>query len=159
MLTRVAFMSQQRLQALRPTPQAIVISITDSAPRAVRPVLDGYCDGLRLEFLDISEEDVNAAVGSWPMEPSQEEHERLSECRGERLPALSDAVAIRRFLDDHHAADRSVEVLVHCFAGASRSAAIAVWAAEHYGIALVDVAGRGTDEANGRPSRLLRRAV
>ncbi len=155
MLRQVSFMSLQRMQALAASPHAVVISITDSSPHAVRPALHGYRDALRLEFLDIAEEHVSAAIGSWPLEPTPSEHERLSEHRGERLPALSDAVAIRQFLDAHHVAKEPIEVLVHCYAGASRSAAIALWAAEHYGIQLVDVATRGLDEANARLGRLL----
>lgn len=149
-------MSLQRMQSLQPSAKAVVVSVTDSSPHAVRPTLRGYRDVLRLEFLDIAEEHVSAAVGSWPLEPTPQEHERLSEHRGERLPALSDAIAIRQFLDAHHAAAEPVEVLIHCHAGASRSAAIAAWVAEHYRIRLIDVAGRGTDEANERLGRLLR---
>lgn len=149
-------MSLQRMQSLPPSAQAIVVSVTDSSPHAIRPTLHGYRDVLRLEFLDIAEEHVNASVGSWPLEPTRQEHEELSGLRGERLPALSDAVAIRRFLDAHHGTPEPIEVLVHCFAGASRSAAIASWAAKHYGLPLVDVAGRGTNEANERLGRLLR---
>jgi predicted protein tyrosine phosphatase len=156
MLTSVTFMSLQRMQSLPPSAQAVVVSVTDSSPHAVRPTLHGYRDVLRLEFLDIAEEHVGAAVRSWPLEPTPQEHERLSEHRGERLPALSDALAIRQFLDAHHGAAEALEVLIHCHAGASRSAAIAAWVAEHYGIPLVDVAGRGTDEANERLGRLLR---
>lgn len=159
MLRQVSFMSLLRLQALAASPHAVVISITDSSTHAVRPALNGYRDALRLEFLDIAEEHVNAAIGSWPLEPTPSEHERLSEHRGERLPALSDALAVRKFLDTYHAAAELVEVLVHCYAGASRSAAIAVWAGEHYGIPLVDVAGCGLDEANARLGRLLRQTV
>lgn len=156
MLTRVSFFSLQHMLTLEPSPLAVVISVTDSSPRAARPALQGYRDALRLEFVDVAEEHVNVAVGSWPAEPTLQEHEELSGLRGERLPALSDAVAIRSFLDAHHGTPEPVEVLVHCFAGASRSAAIASWAAEHYDLPLVDVAGRGTNEANERLGRLLR---
>lgn len=155
MLTRVSFMSLQHFQALAASPRAVVISVTDSSPHSVRPALHGYRDALRLEFVDIAEEHVNAPAGSWPLEPTTREHEELSELRGERIPAMSDAVAIRRFLDAHHAAAEPLEVLVQCFAGASRSAAIAVWTAQSYGIPLVDVLGRGTGEANERLGRLL----
>lgn len=152
-------MSLQRMQSLPPSAKAIVVSVTDSSPHAVRPTLHGYRDVLRLEFLDIAEEHVGAAVGSWPLEPTPQEHERLSEHRGERLPALSDALAIRHFLDAHHAAAETVEVLVHCYAGASRSAAVAAWAAQYYGIPLIDVAKGGTHEANARIARLLRKTT
>ncbi len=156
MLTQVSFMSLQRVQAMAASPHVVVISVTDSAADAVRPALNGYRDALRLEFVDMAEEHVNAPIGSWPREPTPQEHEALSGLRGERLPAFSDAVAIRRFLDGHHGAAEPLEVVIHCFAGASRSAAIAGWAAEHYSVPLVDAAGRGTDEANERLSRLLR---
>lgn len=155
MLTQIAFMSLERMLSLAPNPKAIVISITDSSPRAVRPGLTGFRDVLRLEFVDIAEEHVGAAVGSWPDEPTSAAHESISGLRGERVPALSDAVAVRRFLDRHHAASEPTVVLVHCFAGASRSAAIARWAASTFGIPLDDVAGRGTLEANERVLRLL----
>lgn len=155
MLTHIAFMPLARFLSLAPDPLVVVVSITDSSPRAVRPNLEGYHDALRLEFVDVAEEHVGDAVGSWPVEPTPEEHEKLGELRGERLPALSDALAVRRFLDKHHAAANRLAVLVHCFAGASRSAAVAQWAATNYGIPLEDVAGRGTSASNERVLRLL----
>jgi len=158
MLKQVSFMSLQRMQALEASKHAIVVSVTDSSPHSVRPQLDGYRDVLRLEFIDITEEHVGAEPGAWPLEPTPLQHEQLTELWGERMPALSDAVAIRTFLDAHHAGIESIEVLVHCFAGASRSAAIAMWAAAYYGVPLVDLSGRGTGEANERLLRLLKLA-
>ena len=155
MLDEVSFMSLERVLALAPNQSTIVVSITDSSPLAVRPSLEGYRDVLRLEFVDITEEDVGAVVGSWPSEPTTEEHEQISGLRGERLPAVSDAEAVRDFLYKHHLAPERVSVLVHCFAGASRSAAVARWAAATYDIPLDDVAGRGTSQHNKRLSRLL----
>jgi predicted protein tyrosine phosphatase len=155
MLTQVSFMPLKRVLSLAPSPQTIVISITDSSPRAARPDLRGYRDVLRLEFVDIAEEHVGAAVGSWPVEPTPDLHESISGLPGERLPALSDALAVRNFLDAHHATAAPTALLVHCFAGASRSAAIAQWASMTYHIPLDDVEARGTSDANERLLRLL----
>jgi predicted protein tyrosine phosphatase len=155
MLTKIAFMPLAQVLALTPSPHAIVISITDVSPQATRPGLDGFLDVLRLQFVDVAEEHFGAEVGTWPVEPTQDEHESISGLRSERLPALSDATAVRHFLDKHHATTHQTAVLVHCFAGASRSAAVAQWAAGTYGIPLEDVAGRGIAESNQRLLRLL----
>ena len=155
MLSQISFMPLARILTLTPNPDAIVISITDVSPWAIRPNLEGYLDVLRLQFVDVAEEHFGAEVGPWPIEPTHDEHESISGLRGERLPALSDAAAVRHFLDKHHAKAEPTAVLVHCFAGASRSAAVAQWAAATYGIPLEDVAGRGTAESNQRLLRLL----
>ena len=155
MLTRISFLPLARVLVLDPNPTTVVISITDSSPRAVRPTLAGYRDILRMEFVDVAEEQFGLASGTWPPEPTLEEHEKFSGLIGERIPTHSDATAIRAFLDKHHAAPESIAVLVHCFAGASRSAAVAKWASAAYDVPIDDVERRGTDEANERLLRLL----
>lgn len=155
MLTRISFMPQARVLALDPFPSTVVISITDSSPYAVRPTLAGFLDVLRLEFVDVAEEQFCVAAGAWPPEPTSEEHEKFSGLLGERIPTLSDAIAIRAFLDKHHNKPEPVAVVVHCFAGASRSAAVAKWAGTVYDVPIDDVERRGTEEANERLLRLL----
>lgn len=158
MIAQVQFVPLACARTLPPSKDTVVISILDGAQHKHRPSFSQFRDALELTFLDLSEELVGARAGDWPNEPSDDENLLLTDLFGERLPALSDGVATVRFLRKHHRTRQSVNVVVHCFAGASRSAAVAKWTAARFGVPLVDPFGAGTRDANKRVLRMLRAA-
>lgn len=155
MLADVRFVSQEAARRFKPSRQTVVVSITDSSGASDRPDFTGFRDVLPLSFVDVSEECVGALPGCWPLQPSTCEHQFLSGLQGEEVPTLGHAQAIGSFLQKHHASSTRIKVLVHCYAGASRSAAVAKWAAQQFDVPLRDPLKRGTRDANLRVMRLL----
>jgi predicted protein tyrosine phosphatase len=88
-----------------------VISITD-LNFADAPLQEDWLDVLRLKFDDISEMDHDGYV-------------RMDELQ---------AHAIIEFARRMHEDERCEGILVHCWAGVSRSAAVAKWISEKYGL-------------------------
>lgn len=117
MFERVDFLSRAAAQTTPGMPAAVLISLTD--PGSPLPALHrGWCDVLRLQFFDADDEVAAAA-----------EAEGLRVCRPE------DAELIVAFLDRWHGvADGPSVALAHCEQGISRSAAVARFAAERYGL-------------------------
>lgn len=79
----------------------------------------------------------------------------------ERAPELSDAQAIVTFVRKHHHSSEPVRLVVHCYGGVSRSAAVAQWVAVAHGVPLPQL-GDGIhelDRANPRLLRLLDKAA
>ena len=128
MVNEIHFLSVAQAQRLRPCRRSVVISILGAAERGFRPSLDGFRDVLWLEFMDTFEEAARARPGSWPREPTTLQHWRITECAQERAPSLSDALRIAAFVQQHHTASTGLRLIVHCFQGQSRSAAVARWA-------------------------------
>jgi predicted protein tyrosine phosphatase len=89
----------------------VVISITD-INFADAPLQPGWLDVLRLRFDDISE-------------ISDDEYVRIGDVQ---------ARAIIQFVRRMHDDSRVEGILVHCWAGVSRSAAVAKWISERYGL-------------------------
>jgi len=156
MLKSVEFMSLEKIQALQPSEAIAVISIYDSATIQYLPNFDGFLDVLRLNMLDVCEEHMRQAPGSWAEEPSVGQHTEYCGIDGNYAPSLSHASAIRAFIDNLHARADEVALVVHCSFGVSRSASVAGWVSERFGIKLHDRAGKGLGEANPRLTRLLR---
>lgn len=155
MLTSVEFMSLKAVKSLASSPTAAIISIRDSSSVRDLPNFDGFMDVLPLDMLDVCEEHALHAPGSWAEEPTDEQHLRYCEIPDNFAPSLSHAQAIRAFVDRLHGCADELDLVVHCSAGVSRSAAVACWAAERFGIALRDRAGVGLGDANPRMLRLL----
>ncbi len=107
-------------------------------------------------MLDVAEEHWRLPPGTWADEPTASQHLEYCGEPDEQAPSLSHAIAIQKFLAELHADSTGIDVAVHCSQGVSRSAAVAGWAAEKFGIPLLDPAGQGLDEANPRLLRLLR---
>lgn len=107
-------------------------------------------------MLDVAEEHWRLPPGTWADEPTASQHLEYCAEPDEYAPSLSHASAIQKFLAELHADSTGFDVVVHCSQGVSRSAAVAAWAAEKFGIPLLDPAGQGLDEANPRLLRLLR---
>lgn len=155
MLKSVEFMSLKTAISLASSPTVAIISIRDSSSVRDLPNFDGFMDLLPLDMLDVCEEHALHAPGSWAEEPTDEQHLRYCEIPDNFAPSLSHAHAIRAFVDQLHDCAEELDLVVHCSAGVSRSAAVALWAAERFGVTLRDEAGVGLGEANPRILRLL----
>jgi predicted protein tyrosine phosphatase len=155
MLKSVEFMSLKSMKSLQPNESVAVISIHDSSSLRDLPTFDGFLDVLRLNMLDVCEEHMRQAPGTWAAEPSREQHYEYCGIDENYAPALSHASAIRAFVDNIHARADEIALVVHCSFGISRSAAVAGWASERFGVKLHDRAGKGLGEANPRITRLL----
>lgn len=156
MLKSVEFMSLKSMKSLQPNESVAVISIHDSSTLRDLPSFAGFLDVLRLNMLDVCEEHMGQAPGTWTDEPSAEQHSEYCGIAENYAPALSHASAIRSFVDNIHARADEIALVVHCSFGVSRSAAVAGWASERFGVKLHDRAGVGLKDANPRITRLLR---
>lgn len=118
MFERALFLSRVEAEAFPGHPGAVLVSITD--PETPAPALGPYWrDVLRLQFYD-ADDDVAEAV----------EREGLVVCHE------PDARRIVSFLERWHGEPEGPpELVAHCEAGVSRSAAVARFAAERYGLA------------------------
>lgn len=155
MLKSVEFMSLKAVKSLMPSADVAVISIRDSSTVRGLPTFAGFRDVLPLDMLDVCEEHALCGPGSWAEEPNAEQHLQYCEIPDNFAPALSHAHAVQEFVDRLHACADEIDLVVHCSAGVSRSAVVAAWTAERFGIALRDGAGVGLGEANPRILRLL----
>lgn len=157
MFKEVIFLSAEQMGLFKPSHDVVVVSILDKSEEHNRPSLEGFRDVLRLHFEDTYEECKLAELGSWPDEPSDEQHARFAQGRGERVPTLTDAAAIVEFLAKHHGTFDQLTLVAHCQGGISRSAAVASWAAVRYWAPINSV--MTTDWANKRLIRLMDKAA
>lgn len=161
MLKTVRWMSAAEVSKLAPSQGTVIISILDQFEESSRPAhLDAFADHLSLSFVDTFE---RAKTMAWPDEMTIAEHlEACAGIEGDRAPVLSDAIKIIDFATRHHESSEELDLVVHCFAGKSRSAAVAKWVNEALGVPIpgIDEAGRRLlSLANKRVLRLLRKAA
>lgn len=158
MFKEVIFFSVEEVKQVTPSDDKVVISILDPSEEYRRPSFEGFRDVLRMQFEDTYEEMKLAEDGQWPDEPSEEEHARFSQKRGHRIPTLTDAQIIVDFLAKHHGGTfDQLTLVVHCYGGISRSAAVASWAATRYWAPIN--CSRSVENANIRLIRLLNKAA
>lgn len=155
MLKSVEFMSLNALKSLVPSANMAVISIRDSSSVRELPSFNGFLDVLPLDMLDVCEEHSLQEAGGWADEPTYEQHLLYCEISDNFAPSLSHAHAIRAFVYRLHERGDEIDLVIHCSAGISRSAAVASWVAEQFRVALRDRADVGLGEANPRILRLL----
>ncbi|MEI8301646.1 MAG: hypothetical protein WCG13_00020 [Burkholderiales bacterium] len=156
MLKTVSFLSLAAFLELSPSEAVAVISIRDYSSSRKLPSFEGYRHVLPVHMLDVAEEHLRLSPGTWADEPTASQHLEYCEEPDNYAPSLSHAQAIQNFLVELDAETTGFDVVVHCSQGVSRSAAVASWAAERFGIPLIDPAGQGLAEANPRLLRLLR---
>ena len=156
MLTKIKFFGLEDLERYAPEGDAVIISVLSRQEELHRPTFVRYRDALILQFDDTTEEHFNALPGSWPATMADEDHAKAVHEPGGRAPEAIDAERIRDFVSQYHASPNKYELVVHCFAGISRSAAIALWASVRHWIPLDTSAS--TDDANKRLLRLLEAA-
>ena len=155
MLKSVEFMSLAAAKSVVPTKGVAIISIHDTSAALDLPTFSGFFGVLRVNMLDVCEEYSRKPSAVWADEPSREQHFDYCEIPNEFVPALSNARAIRTFVDELHASTEELDLVVHCSMGVSRSAAVAWWAGEYLDFTPRDRAGVGLEEANPRIKRLL----
>lgn len=119
----VKFRSRKAAETAQPDPAVAVVSITNPDGRA--DLKEGWRAVLRVEFHDIDPEKIeNAFLRADLLRvyiPMQEQQ----------------AAEIIRFVDQQVQAGCS-GFLVHCEAGVSRSAAVAKWIVDYYGLVSID---------------------
>lgn len=155
MLKSVEFMSLNAVKSLAPSAGVAIISIRDSASVRDLPTFCGFREVLPLDMLDACEEHIRLMPGSWADEPTHEQHLKYCEIQENFVPSLSHARAIHAFVDRLHDCAAEIDLVVHCSAGVSRSAAVAGWASERFNVTLWDRARVGLNDANPRILRLL----
>ena len=158
MIEDIVFLSVAEMRLVRPRLNTVVISVLDQSELRARPRprLGGFRSALALDFED-SEESLGAPA--WPDNPTDEEHALFCDGRGERVPTLEDALRIVRFVHGHQTSTERLHLVVHCFGGISRSAAVAEWAAVRCWAPLLSRGQRTTEGANRRLLRLLNKAA
>ncbi|TBR76877.1 MAG: hypothetical protein EPN64_06550, partial [Burkholderiaceae bacterium] len=157
MIEDIQFLSVDRMKRIRPDRATVVVSILDRSEAAHRPRLAGFRSVIELDFEDTCEATKLAEPGTWPDEPGEDEHSRLAQGPGERVPSLQDAKKIVDFINTNQRSTERLHLVVHCFGGVSRSAAVARWASMK---CMVPILGTiSTDRANPRLLRLLDKAA
>jgi predicted protein tyrosine phosphatase len=159
MIQEILFLSVAQMRTIKPSTQAVVISILDRSEAHERPRLDGFGDVLTLEFEDTAEEMKLAKPEQWPDEPTNAEHARFCQGKGERVPTLSDARLIVEFIEHHRKSDQALTLYVHCHGGISRSAAVAEFVSVLLWLPIANLDMRSTEHANPRLLRLLNKAA
>jgi predicted protein tyrosine phosphatase len=166
MYESVVFHARYQIKKMDPDANAIIISLTQ--PGDPVSFATGWRDVLPLEFDDICEEVFGLPEGAIPAEQEYYTHEfgaPTYRMAFYRPPAAIHAKAIRSFLARHEGGDM-VRVIVHCDQGKSRSAAVAQFVSEQYGVPILNadlikqgrVSMSDTSWANPRLLRLLRQA-
>ncbi len=150
MLKSVCFISRRAVENhLKPTPDIAIISIKDPDGKPVR--LPRGVSSTRLEFHDLYEEALNLPVGAFPdaiTPPLAVFHANFI------LPDTHHAWQIIRFIRLQAEKPNPIDLIVHCEAGISRSAAVAMFVADRYAVP-IDQANPDTSCANKRLLRLL----
>ena len=152
MIKEITFCGIIKFKKIQKNTSTAVISILDESEQGSRPKLNGFFKILKLTFEDRSEQ----GTDFWPDEPTIAEHKQYTNSLVEKVPTLDDAKKTVEFLDHLHADAKPIVLVVHCFAGVSRSAAIASWAASRYWAPLAT--SNSTERANPRLIRLLNKA-
>lgn len=120
-ITKVEFCGREQAEDTPGRPDTAVISITD--PGGTAKLQDGWGAVLRVAFMDY---DLDSMVSPWLR--GQAEKSGLA-------PTALHAVQIVNFVW-HPPRPSITKLLVHCEAGVSRSAAVALWAWEQFGLVI-----------------------
>lgn len=167
MFESVVFVRRFVAQELPPDANTVLISLT--SPNDPARIANGWRDVLRLEFHDVYEEALGVSTVSIPDEQEHYTHEFGAPSYGMalyRLPTSVHAKAIMDFLTRNEGGCCDfVNVVVHCDQGKSRSAAVAQFVADRYGVPILNtepvwqdrVSMLDTSRANPRLIRLLGR--
>jgi len=135
MISSVDFLSRWFFESRQPAANEAAISVGDH-DQATPAVLDGYGEkALRVQFLDVEPED------SW---------KHGFDIRHCLTPEQAEQIAV--FLRRIHASEDRIDLIVHCEAGVSRSAAVALAAVAYTGCGRRE---RDASCANTHVTRLL----
>ena len=140
MIRTVVFLSKKAFEKhLKPTSSTIAISI-GAADEGAPPRLDrGFAGAIRLEFDDVYEESLNLPVGFFPdLHPRHHDGVRIF-AGNANVFDFNDAHKINRFIGHYAVKPEPYDLVVHCFAGVSRSAAVALHSSFRYGARITGV--------------------
>lgn len=154
MLKTVEFMSRKRAQCLPPSRTTAVISICGVGGQRAR--LSRFLDVLYLEFGDMAEEWLGIPEG---LIPEVTLDGSIPFWKDQALPMAAEAHQAVAFIENLAGLEAKIDLVVHCMAGISRSAAIALYAAERYAVPLMHYDAPDTSGANPRMLRLLRKVT
>lgn len=156
----VIALSLNKARLLSPRNDAVMISILghDEAHSCQRPESTGWGDMLFLEFEDASEESVLARPGAWPDEPTDDQNKLLMGKEGRCVPSMSHANQIAHFVLHNHVKKDMVDLIVHCYAGTSRSVMVASKVVEWMNLPMDRALLPLIPHANARLGRLLDKA-
>lgn len=125
-IRRIVHLSEAACLAESPRPSAAVISITEPGRTAPLPFVEHWGALLRVQFAD-AEFDASMLKRSAARGMPQDLGAKGFPCRERCSPIVT-------FLDDVAANATLTELIVHCHAGQRRSAAVAKFAAERFGV-------------------------
>jgi predicted protein tyrosine phosphatase len=156
-LRSVSAISLEKARGLRPKADTLLISILgrQEAHTRRRPVLSGWRSVLLMEFEDASEEAVMAKPGSWPLEPTDEDNDQILGRHRGQVPSMRHARQIVEFLKSHHGSGEDLNLIVHCYAGVSRSVMVASKVCDWCGLESTKDLENRLEYANKRLGRLL----
>jgi len=156
MIGDIVFLSEKQAIAYRSLRPTIGISIFNSDAEPPKLNHTRYAGLIRLQFDDSSEETLGIdgipdLVNGW-------QNGRRIILNGNELCDFNDARKIFTFLQHHANQETKVDLMVHCEAGISRSAAVAQFAALQFGGTVMNT-NRDTSGANKRLLRLLNKVA
>lgn len=158
MLKDIHFMGHREANFLEPRWDTVVISILDPTEEEVRPPqLHEFRDALELTFVDVFE---GPSEQSWPDQMSAKEHAAATSMATGKAADIGDAKRLVEFIHRYHESPEEIRLVVHCYGGVSRSAAVAKWAGQTYAVPLPQLNEGICDleGANPRVMRLLEKA-
>lgn len=156
MFKEIVFTGVDSVRHFRPKGRAAVISILDYSERGYQPSLTDFAAVLMLEFEDVSDGSP-VLFGKTLPDDAPIGQDRCPHNVEERFCTLRDARLIHEFVERVSNDPRVQTLYVHCFAGQSRSAAVAQYFLEKYASKVADAGfgNRSTAAMNKRLYRLL----
>jgi len=156
MFKEIVFTGVDSVRHFRPKRKAAVISILDYSERGYRPDLTEFAAVLLLEFEDVSD-GAPILFGKELRDDAPIGQDRCPHNFEERFCTTRDAKLIHEFVERVSKDPRVNTLYIHCFAGQSRSAAVAQYFLEKYAGQVQDAGfgNRTTGAMNRRLYRLL----
>ncbi|PPC84394.1 MAG: hypothetical protein CTY35_01955 [Methylotenera sp.] len=157
MINRLVFLSRKQVEHYVATGNNVAISIRD--PNRSAPRLHHSIQGrIYLEFDDDTEYSVGLSPDQVPDLMLGHENGRRIMVNGNELCDYNDANKMLRFIQRAIDSEDALEMIIHCEMGISRSAAVAQYIHERYGVPISNGI-TNTDRLNKRVFRLLNKAA
>ena len=156
MIGNITFVSKSEAAKCEICPSTYLISIIDASGQ--RPAFNRkFGKILALEFDDVTEKFIGLEVSDVP-------DLNVNHLNGDRIMVdgcdfcdYNDAIRINKFLSNMQTDKKSLNFIIHCEMGVSRSSAVAKFASEHYG-GQADLSHHFMGRHNKRLYRLLVKA-
>lgn len=150
----IIFCSVDVVAALPDKHSTALISILDASEEYSRPDVCVFADALVLQFQDVSEES-KKCFEDFGDHPDSQTTAKYTDGPAETLFNAAHAKTIIEFFDKCRGNSQVQTLAVHCYAGLSRSAAVAQFLSDTFGVDLDSC--KGTAGANPRVLRVLKR--